>query len=906
MTAQIPGNQIDVNNTPSIKRTLQSLETYFGNFYTKSKNLAENGMLSKPEVIELQGDFSGIQDVNFFFQILWDSLVYQVLIQEDFYVKEALIQILQLMHYIEHYNSVSDEIDSKKKAEKLQTFATAKVVLPEELFVDSISAGSSDVVPPIVAKLPNGTFPLEVQNLSADFKKQELLQAVYGKNALEKLKKELQKLQKKYTADYAKSYDAAYKRYQQNIKPLLEVYENAILVVEANFTEETTDAQKRLALNNVPKPTIEEFAYNAQPERDLTVFQQKLSSESLNTFAAFFGIYMESSEVSSKAISRDNVLDLETISAVFPEDEYLTFDDILNEINNKISEANDAIYTNTEIKKMEFASVGGVLIPIGSNGDTSNNKTFSISTIGIDYENWFVLISLDDRTLDIVSAEYTAHGLNNASVSDNSGQKTSLGAGTFEIFNDNIHIPAHNFTGDSFTINAEFVLSDGNTYTTEIVMNRTIKNGNNLPDYYTQQYNFVGRNVLSPQSPVQVSTSSDFTPSGSGIKRLGIADYLKVEQSTHAYVEGEVANIENIMAREYREKSTRRLRRSEITETESSDTEREQLTDTTTASRFEMQSEISKILQEATDMGVSANTHVSLGVKGNSYFDIGASYANHRSKEDSMRQAVTQAQDITARALDRVVSKVHKERIEKIIEEFEENNIHGFDNKKGDKHVVGVYRWVDKLMKNQVWNYGKRLMFEFAIPQPAKLHMLAMNSMDKKVIEKPIDPRDPGSFSMPDYTALSNDNVLKHWASVYNVEIDDKPKDSFKIGKSLSGDYTIIYSSVTEDELLNAPKRVKEFLENIPSNLKKRVELTEEAVKLADTYIAEKVVGKTSREDCLHIALATINKADILVSWNFKHIVNVFRIRGYNAVNLKSGYTQIDIRSPKDIINYEK
>jgi len=118
--------------------------------------------------------------------------------------------------------------------------------------------------------------------------------------------------------------------------------------------------------------------------------------------------------------------------------------------------------------------------------------------------------------------------------------------------------------------------------------------------------------------------------------------------------------------------------------------------------------------------------------------------------------------------------------------------------------------------------------------------------------------------------------------------------------------YKIMYSSVTEDELINAPKQVRDFLNTIPENLKIRVELSEEAVNLADTYIEEKVVGKTSREDCFHIALATIHKADILVSWNFKHIVNVFRIRGYNAVNLKLGYTQIDIRSPKDIINYEE
>lgn len=55
----------------------------------------------------------------------------------------------------------------------------------------------------------------------------------------------------------------------------------------------------------------------------------------------------------------------------------------------------------------------------------------------------------------------------------------------------------------------------------------------------------------------------------------------------------------------------------------------------------------------------------------------------------------------------------------------------------------------------------------------------------------------------------------------------------------------------------------------------------------------------------MHIALATIHKADILVSWNFKHIVNVYRIRGYNSVNLRQGYSALEIRSPKDIINYE-
>ncbi|HWS60903.1 MAG TPA: hypothetical protein VN182_08240 [Flavobacterium sp.] len=120
-----------------------------------------------------------------------------------------------------------------------------------------------------------------------------------------------------------------------------------------------------------------------------------------------------------------------------------------------------------------------------------------------------------------------------------------------------------------------------------------------------------------------------------------------------------------------------------------------------------------------------------------------------------------------------------------------------------------------------------------------------------------------------------------------------------------NNEFHVIYSSVTEDELINAPKKVKELLNSIPDEYKTKIELTEEAVMLGDTYIDENVVGKTSREDCFHIALATIHKADVLVSWNFKHIVNVMRIRGYNAVNIKLGYSTIDIRSPNEIINYE-
>lgn len=137
----------------------------------------------------------------------------------------------------------------------------------------------------------------------------------------------------------------------------------------------------------------------------------------------------------------------------------------------------------------------------------------------------------------------------------------------------------------------------------------------------------------------------------------------------------------------------------------------------------------------------------------------------------------------------------------------------------------------------------------------------------------------------------------------YDIEFEKETKLLFQA--VLNNEFDIVYSNITDDELINAPEKVRNLLSTIPNSNKTRIELTEDAMQLADAYIAENVVGKTSREDCFHIALATIYKADVLVSWNFKHIVNVIRIRGYNAVNMKLGYQTIDIRSPKEIIVYE-
>jgi predicted nucleic acid-binding protein len=134
----------------------------------------------------------------------------------------------------------------------------------------------------------------------------------------------------------------------------------------------------------------------------------------------------------------------------------------------------------------------------------------------------------------------------------------------------------------------------------------------------------------------------------------------------------------------------------------------------------------------------------------------------------------------------------------------------------------------------------------------------------------------------------------------YDDEFDTDTKAFF--AKVDEGKFVLVVSDLLEAELIRAPEHVRNHLEQYSKSQVEKVTLTKEAAELADKYIAEKVVGKTSIADCQHIAIASLNMVDVLVSWNFKHIVNLKRIRGYNSVNLKMGYAMLEIRTPKEII----
>lgn len=137
----------------------------------------------------------------------------------------------------------------------------------------------------------------------------------------------------------------------------------------------------------------------------------------------------------------------------------------------------------------------------------------------------------------------------------------------------------------------------------------------------------------------------------------------------------------------------------------------------------------------------------------------------------------------------------------------------------------------------------------------------------------------------------------------FDKEFDKETKLFFE--KVIETNTILLVSNLLEFELIATPEFIRDFYENIPKEKIIKIETSEEAQSLAQMYIDEKIVGKTSLLDCQHIATATLNYADVLVSWNFKHIVNLMRIKGYNSINLREGYHTLEIRTPKEIFSDE-
>ncbi len=117
--------------------------------------------------------------------------------------------------------------------------------------------------------------------------------------------------------------------------------------------------------------------------------------------------------------------------------------------------------------------------------------------------------------------------------------------------------------------------------------------------------------------------------------------------------------------------------------------------------------------------------------------------------------------------------------------------------------------------------------------------------------------------------------------------------------------FRLVVSDVTAAEIERAPDVVRELYREIVS-FAEILSVTDEVLDLLETYEAHGVLDTRFRSDMLHIALATVAKVDVLVSWNFQHIVRLDKIQQFNGINLELGYKPLAIYSPREVTTYER
>lgn len=112
-------------------------------------------------------------------------------------------------------------------------------------------------------------------------------------------------------------------------------------------------------------------------------------------------------------------------------------------------------------------------------------------------------------------------------------------------------------------------------------------------------------------------------------------------------------------------------------------------------------------------------------------------------------------------------------------------------------------------------------------------------------------------------------------------------------------------SDVTAAEVALAPEAIRDlFSELLP--LSEFLEVGQDALELLAAYEARSILGPRYRNDMLHIAVATVGKVDVVVSWNFKHIVRLDKIQLFNGINIELGYRPLGIYSPREVATYER
>jgi len=241
-----------------------------------------------------------------------------------------------------------------------------------------------------------------------------------------------------------------------------------------------------------------------------------------------------------------------------------------------------------------------------------------------------------------------------------------------------------------------------------------------------------------------------------------IADLFIIKEQLARFEESDIAHIENILAGEQKIRRHRNLYRTEETVETENETIASEERDHQVSEKFSLQSEVRNMVESklGLDAGVTATIKYGEAVTITPHANVTANF----SKSQSESLARSYAKDIVDRSVSKIQEKVRKLQVSKIINELEERNKHSIDNTKtGAQHRAGIYYWVNKVTHAQVFNYGKHLMFDLILPEPAaifkKLYELKLNS-DKQKAAPQRPEITPEGITKANYGGLLRDHAI--------------------------------------------------------------------------------------------------------------------------------------------------
>lgn len=670
---------------------------------------------------------SGLLDV-------WDNYIYYATKQTDLEALEICSNLLLAHFWLNKIIAPDTNADMKVYQQDLKRKLNAQIIFPNFLMTDrDLNTTPESESPGLI----------DIKKVNTVKKALKAIKAKAELEELEALEKDLTKARTKYNRVEGSRLNQYNKEYEQAYNEYIEQVEGAYFTVSEEGDEDDPAIPEGGIVDPSTLPPAPVYDYTPLEELDISMLDFNLSSSSKKAF--------------------NSVL----------EDDMTGFDHVFERVAVRKMELSRDINENTQSSN-QLISVGGVPVRPSTGGEDVG--LYGIETICLDEEEniWKFVVALYVKNIRSIGASLKyANAVigHDTPVLDFKSSETS----SYIVFSNGIKI-------------AEPVPENLYLQITYNVLPRRFK-VINIPLVLQ-----VGKENVNMGETSGTGGSSEgdddelfSKPNLYGVTRLGVGEYLKIDQQLCCYAPGEVSHIENVMAREIREKTTKLTKTTEVTETSEITFESEQSTDTSSTERNELSAELSAAEQQSRNYNNSTG-----GGFGSFSTNMSLSFGN--SKEKSYSQASTKSQELVQKAVERIVSKTRQERVKRIVHEYVEENKHGYDNRKGENHINGVYRWVDKIYKNRLVNYGIRLMYEFMIPEPASLHHAYIdlendnsNETNANQLNRPVDPRTSKENTIDTFEKISAINSA-YWANAFGIEIDTKPPATSSKSGAYSGE----------------------------------------------------------------------------------------------------------------------